>query len=394
MYRVEVRGKTAYRAEIQYTDADGIVQRRSAQRSTEAEAMVVLRNWRAEVHAEKAIAKNRQRTGPTFKGYSKKWLLIRKPEIGANTYRQYEGNLRLHLVPFFGDRPLAKINQQVVATFLGSFESARDEGARKHETGEVTRRQCLMVLKLIFSDAVADGAIEKIPFTITGHQSVKMRVERREMNVLDLAEQRSFLKAAVGQRLEALLILAVASGMREGELLGLRWANVKNDHINVQRRLDSRTNAIAQTKSRSGVRRIDLDPVTMNALNLHKTRMESEGQGTGSRDLVFVISTGKPISASSLIKYVFRPVLTTAEITKALRFHDLRHSHATLLLSSGVNPKVVQERLGHENVRTTLDLYGHVLPTSQRECASIIGNALFGVSSLIISLTNDLGKVA
>jgi len=116
--------------------------------------------------------------------------------------------------------------------------------------------------------------------------------------------------------------------------------------------------------------------------------MAAEGISTGPRDLVFVNHAGKAISASNLVDREFRPIVEAAGISDEFRFHDLRHSHATLLLSGGMNPKVVQERLlGHESVKTTLDLYGHVLPTAQRDAATLVGNVLFSGKSLTSSLS-------
>ncbi|PZR56281.1 MAG: hypothetical protein DLM50_08400 [Candidatus Meridianibacter frigidus] len=219
-----------------------------------------------------------------------------------------------------------------------------------------------------------------MPFKIAGRGRVKMRVERREMQILDQAQQRAFIRAARGNRLEALWVIALASGMREGEILGLRWAHIKGDHVAVLGRLDARRKAAAQTKTRASVRHIDLDPQTMRRLEAHRRRMSAEGHDTGPRDLVFVNTAGKAISASNLTTREFKPLLTKAGLPESVRFHDLRHSHATLLLSLRMNPRDVQARLGHESVRTTLDLYVHHLPKAGREAATLVGGVLFGKS--------------
>jgi len=125
----------------------------------------------------------------------------------------------------------------------------------------------------------------------------------------------------------------------------------------------------------------------MRHLEAHRERMQTEGYDTGPRDLVFVNEASKAISASNLVDREFRPIVEAAGVSDEFRFHDLRHSHATLLLSGGMNPKVVQERPGRQSVKTTLDLYGHVLPTAQREAATLVGNVLFSGKSLTSSLT-------
>lgn len=396
IYRTTVRSRAGqrivWRAELQFTDPAGRVRRRSTQHGKESEARDSLRNWQRQLLQFGTLARIRAQRGPTFTEYADAWLSRRKPEISSNTYRQYESNMRLRLKPHFSG-PLKLLSTADVSDFLAEFKTAREK-PRAGETGATTLRQCLALLKQILADAVAEGLIEKIPFPTVGRRRVKVRVERKEMHVLDAAQQRAVLNACTGDRLRALWMLALATGMREGELLGLRWAHIQDDHIVVQRRLDARTREGAQTKSRAGVRRVEIDPATMAQIHAHRDCMAREGHGTGLRDLVFQNEVGRPISASNLIKRVFKPLLTRAGLPTVVRIHDLRHSHATLLLSSGVNPKVVQERLGHESVRTTLDLYGHVLPTSQREAATLTGRALFGQNSLTSNLIARKSRAA
>jgi len=395
VYETTHRGRRVYVAELQWTDEDGKEQRRSAQRTRQQDAKTWLDRARYDLVTKRTITKATEAHGPLFEEYAETWLARRKPELGANTYRQYEGNLRLYLTPKFGKKRLRASPADwsiVLPPFLG------DESI-----GERTRQQCLATMRQIFADAVHDGAIVSVPFTTEGRRRLKVRVERREMHVLDAQQQRRFLAAASGDRLEALWVLALSSGMREGELLALRWAHVKGDQVEVQRSADARTRRTAQTKSRSSVRRIDLDATTIAALQAHRRRLHAaheaylrfmadrpkprrkdrkstEPPPAGSEcrphDLVFVNTVGKAISATNLSKREFKAVLAAANLPD-IRFHDLRHSHATLLLSNGVNPKVVQERLGHESVRTTLDLYGHVLPSSQREAARNVGRLLW-----------------
>lgn len=386
IYKATVRGRVIYRAELQHTDSDGIEQRRSAQRSTEAAAKIALDQWRVELATKGSISKQRASRGPTFAEFADTWLARRKPEIGTDTYRQYSGNLD-RLKPSFSKYLMKKISQEHVTTFLGTFTTKRKKGARRGETGETTRRQCLGVLKQIFADALEEEVIDRIPFRATGRRRVKMRVERREMHCLDAGQQRKLLAKASGHRLEALFVTALSTGMRQSEILGLRWSNIAADYIVVQRRLDARTRTQKQTKSRSSKRRIEVDEFTLAHLAAHRKRMEAGGLEVGDRALVFPNQIGKALSASNLVNRDFRPLVEDAELPLELRFHDLRHSHATLLLSGGMNPKVVQERLGHESVKTTLDLYGHVLPTAQRDAATLVGNVLFGGKSLTSSLT-------
>ncbi len=388
--------KKVFVAELQYVDlSTGLTHRGRIQRGTRSAALEALRRMRLDVATKKTVAKARaDGRGPTVEASATSWLERRRPEIAANTFRQYEGNVRLHLAPRLGNIYVRRLTQADVSAFLGD----ETVGAR-------TRQQCLGTLRQILADAVEDGTIEAMPIRTQGRRRAKVLVERREMHVLDANQQRAFLEAAIGHRLETLWIVALATGMREGEILGLRWSNVHESHIAVGRRLDSRTRAISPTKTKSGVRRIDVDAKTIAVLAAHRRRMLAErvafdafkmGQPTSRRagpanplpplpsgslcrpsDLVFVNTVGKPVSATNLTKRDFKALLAAAGLPN-IRFHDLRHSHATLLLERGVNAKVVQERLGHESVKTTLDLYAHVLPASQRHAADETAEALWG----------------
>lgn len=190
IYKTIVRGKTVWRSELQWTDQDGFEQRRSAQRLHQSAAKAVLDRWRLEKTSKGTVANQSQSPGQTFSEYSAKWLARRKPEIAANTYRQYESNLHLRLQPFFKGLLLKRIREENVTAFLGAFQSSRNKGARDGETGETTRKQCLGLLKQILTDASEDGFIEKMPFRSTGRRAMKMRVEPREMHALDAATAR------------------------------------------------------------------------------------------------------------------------------------------------------------------------------------------------------------
>jgi integrase len=183
-----------------------------------------------------------------------------------------------------------------------------------------------------------------------------------EFLTLSPKQARRFLEVVTGSWLEALDVVALTTGMREGELLGLHWADIDLDAgaFHVVRRLKRRTSR----------RQVLLVGVAVQALKLHQERQEEERRRAGStwddRGLVFPNTVGRPINPSNFLRREFYPLLKKASLPR-MRFHDLRHSAATLLLGMGVHPKIVSELLGHTQIGITLDLYSHVTATMQRD---------------------------
>lgn len=213
------------------------------------------------------------------------------------------------------------------------------------------------------------------------------KAPRGELHVYDEVQVRALLDTASGTRLEALLTLAVTTGMREGELLGLRWRNVNLDrrYLQVQtqlRRLRSTGLTIKDVKTGSSRRKIELSDLAVEALRRHRASQAQDrlalGEAWQDHDLVFPNSIGNPMDAPSLLERGYVRVIKAAGLPY-IRFHDLRHTAATLLLLKGVHPKKVSEMLGHASVAITLTVYSHVLPSLGRDAASAM-DALLGAS--------------
>ena len=164
-----------------------------------------------------------------------------------------------------------------------------------------------------------------------------------------------------------LLALALGTGLRFGEILGLLWSNVdlETGTIEVRHRLDEVSRTLESTKSESGRRTVALPAAVTNALQ--DLRKQQLARGPGSR-YVFCNRDGGPLRQNNFARRVFKPLLERAGIL-GVHFHDLRHSSATLALAHGVTAKVLQVRLGHRNIGTTLNIYGHVLPAQDRDAA-------------------------
>jgi integrase len=190
------------------------------------------------------------------------------------------------------------------------------------------------------------------------------------MVALSVDETHRLFEAAGGDRLEALYILAVHTGMRQGEILALRWQDLdmENAVVSVRRTLTRSGGKVAfgEPKTKKSRRSIRLTPQAVTAFRSHLERQLRDMGILGDRyqdhGLVFTTNTGAPINPSNLRQRSFAPLLKRAGLPH-MRFHDLRHTCATLLLSRGVHPKFVQELLGHATVAITLDTYSHVMPS-------------------------------
>jgi integrase len=212
----------------------------------------------------------------------------------------------------------------------------------------------------------------------------KPQIERQEVVPATLDQIKAFLAAAQGDRLEALYVLAIGSGMRLGELFGLQWADVDLDKgvIAVRHSL-SELNGILklkEPKTKAGRRRIELSDAIVVALVKH--RRESLREGNAGAQYVFCNLHGGPLRRSHFHRQDFKPLLIRAGLPEDMHFHHLRHAHASLLIQQGENPKLVSTRLGHSKIGITMDLYSHLMPGADRDAANKL-NALLAVKPAI-----------
>lgn len=201
------------------------------------------------------------------------------------------------------------------------------------------------------------------------------RIEPGEIKPLAPEEIGRLLRAAAGWRLEALYVTTLGLGLRQGEVLGLQWSDLdeREGWLRVRRQLQRNPGGarLAAPKSRQARRSLNVPPTVLRALQEHRRRQEVERRVAGDRwqdsELIFTTTTGGPISARWLLRD-FGRLLHVAGV-RHLRFHDLRHSCATLLLVGGVSPRVVMEILGHSEIRLTMETYSHVIPPLRRDAA-------------------------
>jgi integrase len=291
--------------------------------------------------------------------YLDRWLRdAAKTQVRATTYVNYEGVVRNHIKPYIGGLQLAKLTAMNIHGLYSSMAEAKKSADTIRLVHAVLHRSMKQAVRW-----------RLIPYNIAADVD-KPKAPKADITPLDAAQVTKLLKAAEGDRFEALYILAVTAGMRSGELFGLQWADVdlKEKAIMVRHSLQELKGRLTLTepKTSRGRRRIELPQMAVDALVRHKARMLKEG--FGAVEYVFCNYSGGPLRRSHFQTGEFKPILRAAKLP-VIRFHDLRHTSATLLLSQGVHPKVVQERLGHSQISVTLDTYSHVLPTMQVEAA-------------------------
>jgi integrase len=208
-----------------------------------------------------------------------------------------------------------------------------------------------------------------------------------ELHPLSAEETRILLDVASGERLEALYVVAVSTGMRQSELLGLRWADVDLEalpapvlRVQYQLKRKNGTLVFKAPKTRRSRRQIALAAPAVVALKRHRAAQAEQrllmGPVWREYDLVFCTGHGTPLSARNVVRS-FKALLKKAALAD-VRFHDLRHTCATLLLGARVNPKVVSEMLGHASVADYAGHLQHVVPDMQHDAASAMGNLLYG----------------
>jgi integrase len=227
--------------------------------------------------------------------------------------------------------------------------------------------------------AVADGLIPR-----NAAAGLKLpRITREEIDPLTEEEARRLLETVRGARLEALYVLALSTGMRLGELLALKWEDVdlEGGRLRVRRTLTHAGKAfvLGEPKTKNSRRTIRLTKGAISALKAHLSRQLEEMERMGSvyqpGGLIFATEGGTIVNPSNLRNRSFKPLLKRADL-QPIRFHDLRHTCATLLLSKSVNPKVVSEMLGHASISITLDIYSHLLPDMQEKAVEALEEML------------------
>src|SRR5215212_8040722 len=310
--------------------------------------------------------------GSTVGDYLDRWLSDSvRGTVRESTYSRDKYLITNHIKPALGRLKLTNLN---ALHLQGLYRDRLDPGLSGSTVQKIHH-----VLHKALAQAVKWHLVPRNPA-----DDVKAPTPTpKEIHPLSAHEARKLLEAARGDRLEALYVLAVHTGMRQGELLGLRWLDVdlENATVRVRRTLtrNGTGHVLGEPKTKKSRRTVRITPQAVEALNCHREKQSEEMLTSGSlyqeQGLVFAGTGGSLINPSNLRQRSFKPLLEHAGLPR-ITFNDLRHTCASLLFQKNVHPKFVQELLGHASVAITLDTYSHMLPGMGSQAADAMVEAL------------------
>jgi integrase len=309
---------------------------------------------------------------PQLGAFLEQWLMTVRPTLRPATYVSYEVVVRLHLVPEIGRVPLEKLSVEHVASLITHKQADR-------KLSPTTVRYVLLTLRNALTKAVRWGLVGRNVATLVDPP----RLSRKDVRVLSPEETNKLLVAARGEAIEGLVTLAISTGVRLGEALGLQWHDVDLDRRQLRinkslQRVSGQGQVLMETKTRRSRRNLVLPVKTAEALRALRLQQDHGRRTAGSvwqkGDFVFTSSTGRPLDQRNVLR-MFRRLLRKAKLPR-MRFHDLRHSCASLLLAQHISPRVVMETLGHSRISVTMDTYTHVMPALMRDAADAMDRSL------------------
>lgn len=369
------RGRDSWAVVIDLGRDPGTGKRKQAWRSLkgtkrDAEALLVQLLHQRDMGVDQSPGK------ATVAEYLERWLRdYVQSSTAPRTFERYEQIVRCHLTPMLGSIPLGKLRpQHIQSCYSRSLQEGRADGTRRGLSAQTVLHHH-RVLREALHHAVRWQLIARNPADAVAPP----RPDRREMNVLDQDGVQCLLATCKDLEFHALVFVAIATGLRLGELLALRWSDVDLGARNLRvtrtlQHVNGRGLLFREPKTRSARRRVALSRETTSVLaEQRKRQLErrlSLGPAYEDNDLIFANPSGAP-TPPYRISQRFASLARSAGVGP-LRFHDLRHTSATFMLSAGVHPKVVSERLGHAGVSITLDIYSHVLPGLQEEAANLL----------------------
>lgn len=305
------------------------------------------------------------------------WLWeYKKKSLRPNTFTSYEQNIRVHINPELGKNTLKDLRPEKLQGFY-------------NKKVEIVSPATVKKLHQIIHGALQQAyKNQMIPRNISELVTLP-RMKKKDVKVFSKEEQQKFMDIIKGDRAELAFRLDLATGLRIGELLALRWCDIDlvnstlkvNQSLNRIKVFDSKGNKsynldFGEVKTRSGNRIIPIPENIVNELKLHKVKQrEKEAVETDEGmdyKLVFCTSNGTPLEPRNLMRSFYR--LSMKAGIRGASFHCMRHTFATRALEAGINSKVVQEILGHSTISMTLDTYSHVMPDSKKDAAAKLNN--------------------
>lgn len=322
----------------------------------------------------------------TLAEHAGEWLDKKRGRVGEQTLVNYASVLDVHVLPTLGGLELRRVNRKTLDDFITDWaqggpmfvervrlaqERERARAAEEKRPARPIRlgrspktiSNAIVVLSAMFKEAVKWHRIAASPASAL-ERPQDNRAPEDVMQPLDAAELRALVEAAGDQFGRALLVTAAMTGMRRGELLGLRWRDVDytNRRVWVRRSIglgrDETGNlcsVVKTPKTRKSIRAIGLPRMVADELEAHW----KSSQFRDPDDYVFASAAGTPFDGRNVIREIFQPARQRAKLRR-VRFQDLRHSYASVLIAQGAHPKVISEQLGHASVQITMDRYSHL----------------------------------
>lgn len=296
------------------------------------------------------------------------WLEQKRHEIEYSTFKTYKQAIDTHILRCFGNKKISKITYQMLISFVNNMYD------KAYSKNYVAKQ--IAVLKMLFEYAIDNEYLAKNPA-----QKLKKQEAKTEIIVWNEEEMNRFLKVAKDYAYYLAFLLALTCGCRKGEVLGLRWDAIdfENGIMDIKQTLTNDGKELRdKAKNKQSLRRIKLPSKVIEELKIFKEKFDEKERtlkGNFSKNRLVVSSTeGNPVSPRNVTRSM-NIIMEKAGVPR-ITFHSLRHTHATLLMEQGVHMKVVAERLGHSDIRTTMNRYTHVLPTLQTEAAELIGGLI------------------
>ena len=350
--------------------------------TTKAQAKKLLRETEAQV--DKGVFLPTKKI-PLFSEVAKDWIEYKKPNLRETTWETYEGHVRNH----FHELDCLKITRITTVTIEKWIGTRQGQGMNI-----LTLRKILVTLGQIFNYAVRHKYIDYNPLREAErpmsqgkeNEAPKKIVILSPDHITSLLDNVTILSTAskpisqkkrkvtnaLKKKYKMLFMLAIFSGARQGELLSLKWGDVdwENSQIHIQRTFNK--GRFFTTKTKTSNRKVDLGPIVINELK--KWKLACPGN---ELDLVFPNQSGKAINYSNMMIRSFQPSLKAAGLSR-MRFHDLRHTYASLMIAQGENIKYIQTQLGHSNPTVTWNVYAHLMNSTNQEAACRFEDTIFG----------------
>jgi integrase len=343
-----------------------------------------------------------KKTVPKFEKVAADWLKVKRGIIRHSTTDNYEGILNHFLLPFLGHMNINRINVSVIEklvphvtaeypekkmiwdaetkyrhskklkerfpTMAAYIAHRRAEGIKEAVPAPESFRKMFVVIGQVMKFAVRHRLIEYNPVPLIEKPK---KQKTREADFLQPHEIRALLDNANEGKYRTLFLVAVFTGLRQGELLGLKWGDVDwlNKQVSVNRTYNHKK--FMEPKSKTSYRRVDLAPIVVAELKKWKLQCPKS-----KLDLVFSNDVGEPMDSDNMVDRGYYPALRRAGL-RHVNFHGLRHTYASLQIDNDVNLKYLQQQMGHSSINVTLDTYSHLLKPTNQQAAVKLENTIF-----------------